>query len=108
MLDSVEKGQASQAAEKRWHISQYSSRILVEVATAYAITKVFLPVRILCSVWATPWFARVVVGRVGGGVGRWFGGAGRGVSSGLRNAAEKGGGVVGKNGNPIKNPSTKS
>ncbi|EPE33512.1 hypothetical protein GLAREA_06525 [Glarea lozoyensis ATCC 20868] len=37
------------------------TRILVEVATAYAITKVFLPARILLSVWATPWFARVAV-----------------------------------------------
>lgn len=38
-------------------------RIVMEVATAYAVTKVLLPVRILGSVWATPWFARVVVGR---------------------------------------------
>lgn len=59
-------------AGKRWHVSGSSSRILVEVATAYAITKVFLPARILLSVWATPWFARVVVGRIGGGVGRLF------------------------------------
>ncbi|TVY59551.1 hypothetical protein LSUE1_G006924, partial [Lachnellula suecica] len=48
-------------------------RILVEVATAYAITKVLLPVRIVFSVWATPWFARVVMGRFGGAV---WGGAG--------------------------------
>lgn len=49
------------------------SRILVEVATAYAITKLLLPLRILGSVWATPWFARVFVGRVGGALGRIFG-----------------------------------
>jgi hypothetical protein len=36
-------------------------RILVEVATAYAITKVFLPARILLSVWATPALARIFV-----------------------------------------------
>ncbi|CAG8972755.1 hypothetical protein HYALB_00006847 [Hymenoscyphus albidus] len=41
------------------------TRILVEVATAYAITKVLLPARIILSVWATPWFARVAVGRFG-------------------------------------------
>jgi hypothetical protein len=41
--------------------SSQRTRILVEVATAYAITKVFLPARILLSVWATPWFARVAV-----------------------------------------------
>ncbi|KAG9233926.1 hypothetical protein BJ875DRAFT_341034, partial [Amylocarpus encephaloides] len=34
------------------------TRILVEVATAYGITKVLLPVRVILSVWATPWFAR--------------------------------------------------
>jgi len=45
-------------------------RVVVEVATAYAITKVFLPVRILLSVWATPWFARVIMGRIGGLFGR--------------------------------------
>lgn len=47
-------------------------RIVMEVATAYAVTKVFLPVRIVGSVWATPWFARVVVGRFKrlGGLGR--------------------------------------
>lgn len=66
-------------AGRRWHVDRTSSRILVEVATAYAITKVFLPARIVASVWATPWFARVVVGRIGGGVGRYFH---RGVSHG--------------------------
>lgn len=38
------------------------TRVVLEVATAYAITKVLLPVRILGSVWATPWFARRVLG----------------------------------------------
>lgn len=42
-----------------------STRILMEVATAYAITKVLLPLRVLGCVWATPWFARVVVGPAG-------------------------------------------
>jgi len=64
-------GETEEAAEQKWHINHASSKILIEVATAYAITKVFLPARILLSVWATPWFARVVIGRVGGGIGRW-------------------------------------
>ena len=38
------------------------TRVVLEVATAYAITKVLLPGRILGSVWATPWFARRVLG----------------------------------------------
>lgn len=37
------------------------TRVVLEVAAAYAITKVLLPVRILGSVWATPWFARTVL-----------------------------------------------
>jgi hypothetical protein len=36
-------------------------RILTEVALAYAITKAALPIRIIGSVWATPWFAGVLV-----------------------------------------------
>ncbi|PNS16532.1 hypothetical protein CAC42_266 [Sphaceloma murrayae] len=37
------------------------ARVIVELATAYAITKVLLPARIVASVWVTPWFARVAV-----------------------------------------------
>ncbi|KAF1986551.1 hypothetical protein K402DRAFT_393618 [Aulographum hederae CBS 113979] len=37
------------------------ARVVVEVATAYAITKALLPVRLMASLWATPWFARVAV-----------------------------------------------
>ncbi|KAK3658777.1 hypothetical protein LTR56_001648 [Elasticomyces elasticus] len=36
-------------------------RIVVELATAYAITKALLPVRLVLSVWGTPWFARWTV-----------------------------------------------
>jgi hypothetical protein len=56
--------------EKRWHVGEAGGRILVEVATAYAITKVLLPARILVSVWGTPWFAKVVLGPVKGVFGR--------------------------------------
>ncbi|KAM5441548.1 hypothetical protein MferCBS31731_003228 [Microsporum ferrugineum] len=45
-------------------------RLILEFATAYAITKALLPVRIVWSVWATPWFARTVVGPFGRAVGR--------------------------------------
>lgn len=36
-------------------------RIVVELATAYAITKALLPLRLVLSVWAAPWFARRTV-----------------------------------------------
>ena len=42
-----------------------ASRILqadqVRFATAYAITKALLPLRLIVSVSATPWFARVAI-----------------------------------------------
>jgi hypothetical protein len=65
---------------------------LIEVATAYAITKVFLPARILLSVWATPWFARVVIGRVGGIFGRRTVGKGGVGNAAARAGFGKGGG----------------
>ena len=48
--------------------SEQGVRLILEFATAYAITKALLPVRLVASVWATPWFARMVVGPVGKGV----------------------------------------
>ncbi|KAJ0114899.1 hypothetical protein J7T55_004641 [Diaporthe amygdali] len=51
------------AVMRRWEGSDEKYRIVVEVALAYAITKVLLPARIVVSVWATPWFAGVM-GRV--------------------------------------------
>ena len=59
--------------EKIWNVSESASRFLVEVATAYAITKAMLPARLVLSVWGTPWFARVVIGRLGGAIRKVFG-----------------------------------
>lgn len=36
-------------------------RIVVELATAYAIVKMLIPFRLVVSVWLTPWFARWTV-----------------------------------------------
>jgi len=52
---------------------QQGVRLVLEFATAYAITKVLLPLRIAVSVWATPWFARAVLGTVSKGVKRALG-----------------------------------
>ncbi|KAH8434592.1 uncharacterized protein LDX57_012235 [Aspergillus melleus] len=41
-------------------------RLVWEFATAYAVTKALLPLRIAASAWATPWFARTILGPVGG------------------------------------------
>jgi len=50
-----------------------SGRLIVggRVATAWAVVKALLPLRIAMSLWATPWFARVVLGGVGRAVGGW-------------------------------------
>lgn len=50
-----------QDAVSKWQTGDPKYKILVEVSLAYAITKVLLPVRIIGSVWAAPWFAGVLV-----------------------------------------------
>lgn len=47
---------------KRSRAEEHSGiRLVLEFATAYTITKALLPVRIVASAWATPWFARTVL-----------------------------------------------
>jgi hypothetical protein len=94
-----ERGEVEEGEEEEGKLggTGRGSRILVEVATAYAVTKVLLPVRILGSVWATPWFARVFVRRIGGGVRKVFGrGGGAAKSSGAVGTGATGADVVGK------------
>ncbi|GJN75583.1 hypothetical protein PLICBS_009687 [Purpureocillium lilacinum] len=45
----------------KWRSGDRKYEILMEVALAYAVTKALLPLRILFSVSATPWFARVLM-----------------------------------------------
>ncbi|KAK0383631.1 hypothetical protein NLU13_9542 [Sarocladium strictum] len=62
-------GQEASEQEKATHAEEVMRRsegdgkykILTEVALAYAITKAALPIRIIGSVWATPWFASVLI-----------------------------------------------
>ena len=51
------------------------------ILASYAIVKAAIPARIAVSLWATPWFARRVVGPVGVWAGR-FKGKGMGGSGG--------------------------
>ena len=41
-----------------WNRGEGGMRWVVEFATAYAVVKALLPVRIVFSVWGAPWFAR--------------------------------------------------
>ena len=43
---------------KWWNRGDGGMRWVVEFATAYAIVKALLPLRIVASVWGAPWFAR--------------------------------------------------
>ncbi|KAF2841222.1 hypothetical protein M501DRAFT_1014030 [Patellaria atrata CBS 101060] len=47
--------------ERGWNIGEGGTRVVVELATAYAVTKALLPLRLMVSVWGTPWFARISV-----------------------------------------------
>lgn len=51
------EGKDDEAVIERWENTDAKYKVVVEVALAYAIVKVLLPVRILGSLWATPWFA---------------------------------------------------
>ncbi|ODH52759.1 hypothetical protein GX48_00953 [Paracoccidioides brasiliensis] len=67
------KGKASEGRVGLVECRDRGVRLVLEFATAYAITKALLPVRVVLSVWATPWFARVLLEPVGKGVGKVFG-----------------------------------
>ena len=54
------EAQGQDAVLQRWESADTKYRIVVEVALAYALTKVLLPLRIVASISATPWFAGVL------------------------------------------------
>ena len=76
--EDAKKGRLGMGASKWWGRGEGGVRLAVEFATAYALTKFLLPVRLVFSVWATPGFARWTVVPVVGWVGRAFG-RGKGV-----------------------------
>jgi len=47
--------------DKVWNVGEGGVRLVVEFATAYAITKALIVPRVVFSVWATPGFARWTV-----------------------------------------------
>jgi hypothetical protein len=75
-------------------------RIVVELATAYAITKALLPLRLVISVWMTPWFARWTVLPFTAFIGRmfWRKKAVGVTTSAAAGTGAAGGGVLPKNG----------
>lgn len=55
-----------------WGRGEKGTRLVVELATAYAVTKALLPLRLVVSVWLTPWFARWTILPVTNRLGRLF------------------------------------
>ncbi|KUL92141.1 hypothetical protein ZTR_02276 [Talaromyces verruculosus] len=53
-------------------MQQKGAQLVLQFAAAYVTTKALLPLRIVASVWATPWFARVLLVPIGRGVKRIF------------------------------------
>lgn len=73
-----------------------SSELIVSchrLATAYAITKALLPVRLVFSVWATPWFARATMLPAWRGLKRLFGKTAAAKPSAAAGTGAVGGGV---------------
>jgi hypothetical protein len=56
-LDKIEKTRGL----RWWNRGEGGTRLVVEFATAYAVTKALLPLRLMLSVWGAPWFARWTV-----------------------------------------------
>jgi hypothetical protein len=65
---STEDGDKSQQVLTQ----QKGAQLVLQFAAAYVTTKALLPLRVVASVWATPWFARVLLVPIGRGVKRIF------------------------------------
>lgn len=59
--DADKKGKGKGRISKWWGRGEIGTRLVVEFATAYAVVKVLLPLRLILSVWGAPWFARWTV-----------------------------------------------
>lgn len=46
---------------KWWNRGEGGTRLVIEFATAYAIVKALMPIRIVISIWGAPWFAKWTV-----------------------------------------------
>ena len=81
--EEVEKrGRKSDMLGKWWDRGEGGTRLVIEFATAYAVVKALLPIRIVLSVWGAPWFARWSVIPLQNGFKRILGRRGQIVKSG--------------------------
>ncbi|KIX99366.1 uncharacterized protein Z520_04942 [Fonsecaea multimorphosa CBS 102226] len=54
-----------ETSSKWFNRGESATRWVVEFATAYALVKALLPLRLLVSVWGSPWFARIAIIPIG-------------------------------------------
>lgn len=95
--DEAEREVKLRRRDRAWNVGEGGVRWVVEFATAYAIVKMLIPVRIVFSVWATPWFAERTVVPVGRAMARWFGrGSSKAGGSGAAGTGATGGKVIEK------------
>lgn len=93
-LEKDRESQKLRKIDRAWSIGEGGTRLVVEFATAYAITKMLLPLRIMLSVWGTPWFASKTVVPVTRRLKMWFGRKkGKSVGSTAGTGAVEGGAV---------------
>ncbi|KIW79408.1 hypothetical protein Z517_06020 [Fonsecaea pedrosoi CBS 271.37] len=65
--EETQKGNAHSFESHKETVSRWfnrgesATRWVVEFATAYTLVKVLLPLRLLISVWGSPWFARIAI-----------------------------------------------
>ncbi|EON62975.1 hypothetical protein W97_02201 [Coniosporium apollinis CBS 100218] len=92
-------GEEGSRREGYWGFGEGGVRWVVEVATAWAVVKALLPLRLAVSVSATPWFARWAVVPVREGVRRMVGlGRRKGVVGTAAGTGATSAGVVPKKG----------
>lgn len=53
-----QKSGRGQSLGKWWNRGEGGTRLVIEFATAYAVVKALMPLRIIISIWGAPWFAR--------------------------------------------------
>jgi Hypothetical protein FLILHELTA len=57
-VEKKEVGITKSRIAKWWGRGETGTRLVIEFATAYAVVKVLLPLRLFLSVWGAPWFAK--------------------------------------------------
>lgn len=86
--------------DRAFNTSEGGVRLVIEFATAWAVVKMLLPLRIVLSVWGTPWFAAKTVVPVSSRLKRWIGRDTKGRAAPAAGTGAVDAGAVSKTGGP--------